>query len=51
MTPVLAWLAVWSLAMLAIFGLRPKRKNKFTRYTPPPDERDSLRFWRNSWRS
>lgn len=48
--PVLAWLAVWGLAMYVIYRVRPKRKNRFT-YKPRPDERDTLRFWRNSWRS
>lgn len=47
---IIAWLCVGAVAMLAIYGTRPKRKNRLT-YKPRPDERDTLRYWRNSWRS
>jgi len=48
---VLGWLLVWGVAMVAIFGIRPRRNRRVNHYKPRPDTRDTLRFWRNSWRS
>lgn len=51
MKDALVWICMWVVGFALIYCVRPKRKNKFTRYKPSPDERDTLRFWRNSWRA